>query len=361
MTDLLWQVAGFALAAFVIAAVLAPFETLGWWAGWFGPGGEDVASNAPLPAAPGPGYRAHVVLLMGINAVGDDLRPVHEERFIAELQAALGPEVRVVTNLFPYSAFGLPLVGDRALAKVWRRLAGLGDGGEDMKGGLLSLVINLRNVLQVGVSADRRYGPLYNYGAAQVIVDALVEQGFDPRCPTPVLLLGYSGGGQISLGAGGFVHLSLGCPVSIVSLGGVLNSEPGLEQTERLVHVAGGKDWLQRVGGAIFPQRWPVMRHSAWNRARNEGRLAFVEVPGVGHAGPRGYFGEAHRLPDGRTALETTVAIVAGEVGAAIARHEARQAASAAGPAPIGAAATPGAASGAAGLDRHSGIAPSVR
>jgi hypothetical protein len=304
----------------LVAGLLAPFESLGWWAGWSGP--DDMAAGAPsrlrdsfAPAADQPDAR--VVILFGINDASETLRHTHEEQFLADLAASL-PGSRVIADLFPYSAFGVPLNGDRALARFWEAVA----TPSGRLTGLLNLMINLRNFLQVLTSADHRYGPFYNFGLAQVIVDALLRDGYDPGRPRPLVLVGYSGGGQLSISAAGMVREALGVPVHVVSIGGFLASVPGIDGIARLTHIHGSRDSLQALGQVVFPERWPAMPHSHWNRAGREGRIRRVEMDGVRHAGPGGYFGRDARMADGRTHMAATVDLVSAAVRAAVSEPE---------------------------------------
>jgi hypothetical protein len=320
IADLALAAVALGLLLLLVAGLLAPFESLGWWAGWTGP--DDMRAGAPsrlrqsfAPAAAQPAAR--VVVLFGINDAAESLRHAHERQFVADLARAL-PEARVIADLFPYSAFGAPLTGDRLLARFWAAVA----TPSGRLTGLLNAMINLRNFLQVLTSADPRYGPFYHLGLAQVIVDALLRDGYDPARPQPLVLVGYSGGGQLSLGAAGFVREALGVPMHVVSIGGFLASVPGIDSIARLTHIHGGRDWLQAMGQIVFPERWPLMPHSPWNRARSDGRLRFVALEGVRHAGPGGYFGTEARMPDGRTHMEATVRLAAGLVRAAVSEPE---------------------------------------
>ncbi|MFN7175672.1 MAG: hypothetical protein ACK4MX_02160, partial [Thermaurantiacus sp.] len=308
------------LLVVLVAGLLAPFESLGWWAGWSGP--DDMRAGAPSrfresfdPAAVQPDAR--VVVLFGINDASETLRHTHEEQFVADLAAAL-PGCRVIADLFPYSAFGVPLNGDRVLARFWAAVA----TPSGRLTGLLNLMINLRNFLQVLTSADHRYGPFYNFGLAQVIVDAMLRDGYDPARPRPLVLVGYSGGGQLAIAASGMVHETLGVPVHVVSIGGFLASVPGIDGVARLTHIHGSRDSLQALGRIVFPERWPAMPHSHWNRAEREGRIRMVAMEGVQHAGPGGYFGREAHMPDGRTHMATTVDLTAKAVRAAISQPE---------------------------------------
>jgi len=254
-----------------------------------------------------------VVILFGINDASDNLRNRQEEQFVADLAAAV-PQASVIADLFPYSAFGMPLNGDRVLAGFWEKVA----RPSGRLTGLLNVLINLRNFLQVLTSADRRYGPFYNFGLAQVVADALLRDGHDPAFPRPLVMVGYSGGGQLGAGAAGYLHQALGIPVHLVSFGGFMGSNPGLDGAVGLTQVMGSRDRLQAMGAWLFPQRWRWMPHSAWNRARNQGRIRPLVMEGLSHAGPAGYFSTEARMADGRTHMAATVAIAADAVRAAI-------------------------------------------
>ncbi|MDM9385742.1 hypothetical protein QUB80_34370 [Chlorogloeopsis sp. ULAP01] len=43
---------------------------------------------------------------------------------------------------------------------------------------LFGYLVNICNVLVVAVSADKRYGPIYNLGIAQVMYQALIRYGY---------------------------------------------------------------------------------------------------------------------------------------------------------------------------------------
>jgi len=62
---------------------------------------------------------------------------------------------------------------------------------------LFGYLVNIRNVLVVAVSADKRYGPIYNLGIAQVMYQALIRHGYQPDSGVPITLI-FSGGGQMA-------------------------------------------------------------------------------------------------------------------------------------------------------------------
>ena len=86
-------------------------------------------------------------------------------------------------------------------------------------GALLAATINIRNILIVSVAADQRYGPIYNQGTAQIIHNSLLCYGYQPGMP--VTLIGYSGGGQMAVGAAPYLRRSLKAPIELISLSGV--------------------------------------------------------------------------------------------------------------------------------------------
>ena len=300
-------VGGFAL---VLSLALAPMESLGWWAGWLGPDPEDPPPPPPPAADAGDAPPAcFVVFLSGIGSIsGDELLPA-ETAFLDQLQAAL-PEARIVRDVFPYAPTGRQLLtGQRVFTWLWRRVLDWRLNGTR----LLPALLNVRNLFQVLVSADHRYGPLYSFGIARVARERLEAHGYRPESRTPVVLLGSSGGGQISVGAATFLGAELDAPLAIVTFGGVMASDRGIEEVTRLASLYGTDDKVYRLGRTIFPGRWPMASASFWNVARSEHRLSERAIGPMGHSGRGGYLDAAPRA-DGAPLLERTVGAVAAAV-----------------------------------------------
>ncbi|MBE9192384.1 hypothetical protein IQ230_18920 [Gloeocapsopsis crepidinum LEGE 06123] len=89
---------------------------------------------------------------------------------------------------------------------------------------LLGLLVNLRNTIIVAVSSDKRYEPIYNQGIAQVVFDGLVERGYQPGSGLPITLIGYSGGGEMSVAAAPYLKRSTGASIDVISLSGVMSA-----------------------------------------------------------------------------------------------------------------------------------------
>ena len=309
MTDLVGVLLTLGAIATVVALVSSPFETLGWWGTWLNPYADEPWPTAEADAT-GDRPRAYVVYLSGIGSIsGDELLP-NEVRFLDALDEAL-PHCRVVRSVFPYSPAGRSLLtGQRVFQWLWRRLEHSRRSGG---GGAAPSLINLRNLFQVMVAADHRYGPVYGFGLAQTVVQHLTRAGYDAGLP--VILLGSSGGGQISLAAAPYLAAALDAPIGVVTVGGVMASDRGLDHVVRLTSLAGAKDGIYRLGRRAFPGRWPLMAESKWNRARAEGRLVERVIGPMGHAGKGAYLDPDAVTDAGEPFLAITVQAVRDAVG----------------------------------------------
>lgn len=141
----------------------------------------------------------------------------------------------------------------------------------------LAVLINLRNLMQLFVCADRRYGPTYNMGTAREIHRSLVRHGHRPGSPDEVILLGWGGGGQVALGAAWYLH-AMGLRTSVLSLGSMLSDDIALARVEHLWHLYGTRDFLQASGKLLFAGRWPVSKASPWNEALRDGGISMIEL-----------------------------------------------------------------------------------
>lgn len=303
------ELATIALVLFLVAAFLAPLESLGWWAGWYG-GGVEGRESLGVLTAPVSGERPLarvVVYLDGIGQASAEALPEGED-FLRRLAARLPDDIALVRGIMPYSVTNVPLTEKGWLAVFWRWVDRLRLRNPR---NLLGLIINLRNVTVVALSADERYGPIHNQGIAQVIVDSLLANGYLLGSGTPLTLLGFSGGGQISLGALPYLRRALGAPVEVISLGGVFAGGNPFLQAEHVYHLVGDRDRVERFGRIVFPRRWPALFLSYWNRALKRGKVSRISLGPVGHELPGGLLDATALLPDGRSHLQQTVDLVA--------------------------------------------------
>ncbi len=272
----------------LLTAILSPIETLSWWAGWTEDEINDAEASPDFEDAPS-AQKTYIVYLAGIASISGRYQLPRERTFIRKLEARF-PDAVIIDNVFPYSPAGLPLLAaPRFFDRLWRWIQKLKLEGRQT---LLSPLINARNVFQVMISADHRYGPIFNQGAARVIENALIEAGYKRYDRSArVVIIGYSGGAQIAAGASPFLTSRYIGPIDIISIGGVMASDPGFHFVRRFHHVVGQQDRVEKVGAIMFPERWKAMAHSEWNTAKRDGRVIFHKLANMIHAGARGYFG----------------------------------------------------------------------
>ncbi len=305
-------VVGAVLAAVLVSLLLSPIETLGWWAGWYGEGLEHPheESHAPYKEIGG-GKRPHqfVVYLDGIAKVGainyDDVQGL-----LDGLSAAL-PHTVILGDLMPYSVRNVGLMEERTFARFWRRMFKYKVEGRRP---LVAFSINLRNLFQVLVAADPRYGRMYGRGEGQIILTSLLRAGYEPGSRVPITIVGYSGGVQIGLAVAPFLKRALDAPLAMISLAGVMASEPGLDVLDRLYELQGSEDHIPAFGRALFPGRWPIMRSSHWNRLRRTGRLVTVPMGPMKHNGAGSYL-DVDSFIEGESHQARTTQVIASILG----------------------------------------------
>jgi hypothetical protein len=303
----------------LIAGVMAPLGALSWWAGWSGKGGvagagreEDAEELAPpVIFPPSPADLAapaehFLVYLSGIGDVSATSLHAYELGYLDALAAAL-PRTRIIDDIFAFSVTNVGLTEDERLGRFWRWMTQVKEGPG--KGAALGkFAVQGRNMLQVAVSADRRYGPVFNYGTANSIFQNLLEAGYEPGSGVPVTLIGYSGGGQVVLASSQYLKPAIAGPLQVISLGGVMADSAGIEAADEVIHLDSKLDPVQAVADYLFPRRWPLARSSRWNRALASGKLRRIEVGPMLHNGPGGYLDPDKLLEDGRSHLDATVA-----------------------------------------------------
>lgn len=306
MTDLQQLLFGITLvigATLFISLITAPFEAMTWWSRWTTdperaatPGGGHSAPKKPLG-------RAVLFYVTGIGTITGDAHPDQERRFLEELKRAL-PDITIIDDFFPYSPAGIPLNGQRIFARFWKFLG-------RHRALATKTLIRLRNMFQVLVAADGRYGPIYSAGTYQTIHHKLVSAGYTKLSSQPIILLGYSGGAEISLGAAPFLQSTFHSRLTLISLGGVLSSHDGLAALDRLVHIEGSNDRVSRIGGMLFVHRWRLFGSSQWNLARKQGKFLKIAMPGMAHNGSGSYLDpNAHSDNVSTSNLDRTIMVI---------------------------------------------------
>ncbi len=308
---------GVLLFLLFLMALLSPLEALSWWAGWSGHAPnpvelstealEEIEETGPLPAAPPQQPSYYLVYLTAIGGVSADEISYREQVFLEKLQEAL-PDAVIISDVFPFSVTNNPLTGERLLGWLWRKIH---ERRKTITGSLMASFIFARNLFNVGVSADPRYGPINNAGVAREISKSLYSHHYPLQGGIPIVTMGWSGGGQIAVGVAPFLRLGLGAPIYVVSIGGVLTDDPGIAFVEHLWQLLGSKDKFPLIGDILFPGRWRIARKSAWNQFKRAGKITAYTPGPMFHTGKGDYFDPKAKLPNGKLYVDRTVEIIA--------------------------------------------------
>jgi hypothetical protein len=292
---------------FLLASIMVAIAVLFWWAGWTDRHGAARASTSPA-ARP---HAAYLVYLSGIGHISSTYSTRYEDAFLAAIAAQV-PDLMIVSDVFPFSVQNESMITERRLGWLWgwinvqrQRKSWLRSTGD---------LILIRNILYTALSADRRYGPVYNYSVATLLLQSLLRQGYRLGSGTPVTLLGYSGGGQIALATAGYLKTTFRAPVQVISLGGVVDAHPALDRIDALYQLYGTKDAWQRFGQVIFPARWPIVPWSRWNHALASGKITVICAGPMVHEGRRSYLDDTAMLESGQSYMAHCTAIIAGLV-----------------------------------------------
>ncbi|MEO1672263.1 MAG: hypothetical protein AAFR77_16050, partial [Cyanobacteria bacterium J06631_2] len=283
----------------VLLTLLASSKVLGWYSG----DRDTTALSFKHPNIATEGLASatshYIVYLDGISKSSGKYS-LRSARFLERLAESLPSDRILIQNITPYSAINLPLTLNRPLARFWQWIEPTAK---------LEILVLLRNMFQVAVSVNSRYGSIYNQGTAQIIIDCLLNQGYQPGSGALITLIGYSGGGQISLGALPYIKRVLAAPIEVISLAGVISGNNEVVQVEHLYHLVGKKDLVARFTPVLFPRRWSIITWSNWNLAKSRGEISFVSLGNMRHS-QNGPLDEAAILADGSNNLEQTLNII---------------------------------------------------
>jgi hypothetical protein len=315
----------------LISGFLAPLGALSWWAGWSGGKGGAVAPGeagaealappviAPVVTDTSLPIEHYLVYLSGIGDISATFLQAIELGYVNALEAAL-PRARIIDDIFAFSVTNVGLTEEETMGRFWHWMKQV-KSQPGKKAVLGEIAINGRNMLQVAVSADRRYGPVFNYGTANTIFQNLLEAGYAPGSGVPVTLIGYSGGGQVVLASAQYLKPALDGPLQVLSVGGVMADSAGIDAADEIIHLDSKLDPIQAVGDYLFPRRWPLARSSRWNKALASGKLRRIDMGPMLHNGPKGYFDPKAFLPDGRSHRDATVTLTVELVSAFHAKY----------------------------------------
>lgn len=272
----------------LVWGIFAPVGTLTWW---LQQSVEQLGTKPSKRSTFSPRstkINCYIVYFPGVGDFSANQLTSGEEFFLKQL-VQQHQNCVAVSDVFPYSASNTSLGGQRLFAPVWQAI-------EQGHGWLenADVLIKIRNLWRFAISADDRYGQVYNLGIAMAVIDRMNAAHPIPRDqPIKVVLVGTSGGAQVALGAAAYLADKLNGELIMVSLGGDFRGTEGFEAAKHIYHLRGENDWIEDLSRWLFPSRWPITVGSPFNQARREGRYTAQIIGPHEHDGDRGYFGLA--------------------------------------------------------------------
>lgn len=237
--------------------------------------------------------RRILIYLDGIHQLECD-HPPSISAFLDALEARLPAGSALLRGLETYTVTAAALVEDSGGSWFWRRLFAL---QEQHPNGpvqaLAAALVQANNVIKVGISSDRRYGPIRHYELALKLCWRLSATGFRPADPVELVLLGYSGGAEMAFGAADYLARICRVPVRIICFCGVFSGNHPLERLSGITTVEGGRDPVAAFGTIAYPGRMPLWPRSRWRWALASGMVRSLCIAGMNHNGSAGPFSPA--------------------------------------------------------------------
>ena len=279
-----------------IAGIYSVAGHYAFWNGWLGKLHDPSCMFAEQVSSPVmPSARCYVVYLDGIHQ-STEQHPPRVAALLAELAAQLPAGTVLIEAIETYTISPAELAADAGSRWFWRRLFALQESHPNpLVSGICTALVQANNVIKVGISADRRYGPILNYELALKVAQRLVEGGLRQGSDQRIVLLGYSGGGEMAMGMADVLQVICRCPVQILTFCGVFSGNQRLSQVAGIAMVVGSRDPVAALGQLLFPGRSPLLPLSNWNKARLAGGVRRQVVAGMGHNGRSGPFSPRHR------------------------------------------------------------------
>jgi hypothetical protein len=283
------------------AGIYSLVTQFAFWEGWLAglPQPEQILAGVSAASGATAGerssHRCYVVYLDGIHQLERD-HPPRVSSFLQLLETSLQADTRLVRGLEVYTVLPVALAEDAGSAWFWRRLFAL---QEQHPNGLVQLLaaalVQANNVIKVGISSDRRYGPILNYELALKICLRLVEVGFRRDGSSELVLLGYSGGGEMAMGVADYLRRICGVPVRIISFCGVFSGNQVIDDVAGITTIVGSHDPVAAFGRVAYPGRSPLLPLSNWNKTIRTGLVRRPVIDGMNHNGQRGPFSKLFR------------------------------------------------------------------
>ncbi len=240
-------------------------------------------------------HRHFLVYLDGIHQ-SEENHPPRVQGFLNCLESEIANDALLVKGIEAYTITNVGLRAASYSRWFWQWLFSL---QEHHPNGfvrfLCSFCVQANNVIKVGISSDRRYGPVMNYELALKIARRLEQLHFHPSRASRVILVGYSGGAEMAIGTASILQKLCCSPVQVITVCGVFSGNAALESIKDVAMVVGSKDPVAAFGRLAYPGRLSLLPLTNWNRWQRSHSLHRYQIEGMSHNGSSGPFSEAFR------------------------------------------------------------------
>jgi hypothetical protein len=295
----------FFLSIFFLLGLMAPIESIRWWKNI-----DEITleeENDKNKNQSTKSHKAFVVFFSGVEDFSRDSLNEREKLFLKVLSQKF-KTIEFVSDIFPYSPQNKNLKSDFLSGWFWKYTEYL---ISKKKKSFLLFILRFRNIFRVAVSADSRYGPIFNFGIAKEIANDLISKGYILSKPSPIILIGSSGGAQIALGASLYLPKFLKTDVTLISIGGVMSDDPGLETIKALYSIEGTKDSVSKIGKVLYPNQLNFINpDSRWNAGIEQGKIKKIICGPMHHSGIKGYLDDSTNISENVSYLDHTINIV---------------------------------------------------
>ncbi|HGY5532010.1 MAG TPA: alpha/beta hydrolase [Prochlorococcus sp.] len=284
--------------AVLVLAILIPLSGIYsvmldfvFWEGWLDglPDPKELFTDVPPKNS---GHLNYIIYLDGIHQSEED-HPPRVSEFLAKLEEGIDADSMLVKGIEAYTVMPVALRSVSYSQWFWRWLFSL---QEEHPNALVSFIssffVQANNVIKVGISSDRRYGPVMNYELSLKIARRLESVGFHPCSAERLVLVGYSGGGEMAIGTAEMLQRLCRVPVQVITVCGVFSGNGSLDDIDRVAMVVGSKDPVAAFGRLAYPGRLPMLPLSNWNRWQRHRKLARYQITDMSHSGSSGPFSD---------------------------------------------------------------------
>ena len=269
-----------------VYSVMADFV---FWEGWMH-GLPDPSRLFSQETSQASTHRHYLVYLDGIHQ-SEECHPPRVSEFLDCLEEAIAEDTLLVKGIEAYTITNVGLRSTVFAGWFWQRLFSLQEHHPNAVVRLICAVcVQANNVIKVGISSDRRYGPVMNYELALKIARRLGLMGFHPSRASRVVLVGYSGGGEMAIGTAEILQQLCRVPVQVITVCGVFSGNGALDTINNVAMVVGSRDPVAALGRIAYPGRLPCLFLSNWNRWQRLHPLHRYPIEGMSHNGSSGPF-----------------------------------------------------------------------